>query len=190
MATKLLTFHQVTPTYLDFISEFGLQFDKRPGIRFSGFHQQSTLAVPLAKRPAVLELNRSGLGYQLCYNLKAVADKGEEDLAGGRWSIRQAAMHHQFDVEKGNALWICTEGRRVGGFFDRLREMTSDPKRKEDWSCDTVEESFRSSLIPHLTCCYWSVEAWSPYLRWLEDKVEKVVRMRRVHSHAMTDQLG
>lgn len=171
MATKLLSFHQVMPSYLDFISVFGRQLQQR-NIRFSGFHEQSTLAVPLAKRLAIPQLNRSGYGYQLCYNLKAVADKGEVKREEERWSIRQAALHHQFDLEKGTALWICTEGRKDGGLFDRVRDMTSDITRKEDWSYNTFEESFRSSLATHLTCCHWSVEEWRAYISWLEDKVE------------------
>ena len=174
MANLLLTFHQVMPSYLDFISAFGLQLDQRE-VRYSGFHEQTTLAVPLAKRPAVPQLNRSGYGYQLCYNLKAVVDKKKTGMDDDRWSVRQAAIHHQFDVEQGTALWICTEGRKVGGLFDRIRDLTSDVTKKEDCSYDTKEESFRSSLATHLTCCHWSIEEWRVYMGWLEETVDKVV---------------
>jgi hypothetical protein len=177
MTDLLLSFHQVMPGYLDFMSVFGLQLDQRE-VRFSGFHEQSTLNVPKAKRPAVPPLGRSGHGYQLCYNLKAIVDKGDQGGKGdGReWSKRQAAIHHQFDVDNGNSLWICTEGRKTDGLFDRIRDLTSDTKRREDWSYGNKEESFRSSLATHLTCCHWSIEEWRMYMGWLEETVETDVR--------------
>jgi hypothetical protein len=171
MINLLLSFHQVMPSYLDFMSVFGLQLNQRE-VRFSGFHEQSTLAASLSKRPAVPELGRSGHGFQLCYNLKAVVDKGGKGK--DRWSIRQAAIHHQFDVDNGIALWICTEGRK-DGLFTRIRDLTSDAKRPEDWSYGSRDESLRSSLATHLTCCHWSIEEWRMYMGWLEDTVEKEV---------------
>lgn len=173
MTNLLLSFHQVMPSYLDFMSAFGLQLDQRE-VRFSGFHEQSTLGVPLAKRPAVPQLGRSGRGYHLCYNLKAVVDKGGKGKEK-EWSKRQAAIHHQFDVDTGTALWICTEGRKIDGLFDRIRDLTSDVRRREDWSYGTIEESFRASLATHLTCCHWSIEEWRTYMGWLEETVEKEV---------------
>lgn len=166
----LFSFHQVMPSYLDFVSVFGLQVNQRE-IRFSGFHEQSTLSISPTKRPKVPQLNRSGRGYQLCYNLKTIADKGEKEK--DRWSIRQAAIHHQFDVEQGTALWICTEGRKEKGLFDRIRDLTSDPKRPEDYSYGTIDQAARSSLATHLTCCHWSVEEWRTYMTWLEETVQK-----------------
>ncbi|ORY12543.1 hypothetical protein BCR34DRAFT_563656 [Clohesyomyces aquaticus] len=171
MTNLLLSFHQVMPSYLDFMSVFGLQLDQRD-LRFSGFHEQTTLGVPQSKRPAVPQLGRSGHGYQLCYNLKAVVDKGGEGKRK-EWSKRHAAIHHQFDVDNGTALWICTEGRKKDGLFDRIRDLTSDDKRKEDWSYGSKEESFISSLATHLTCCHWSIEEWRMYMGWLEETVEK-----------------
>ncbi|OAL52682.1 hypothetical protein IQ07DRAFT_642349 [Pyrenochaeta sp. DS3sAY3a] len=171
MSNLLLSFHQVMPTYLDFMSAFGLQLVQKE-VRFSGFHEQSTLSAPNSKRPSVSQLDRSGHGYQLCYNLKAIVDKGGKGKDKD-WSKRQAAIHHQFDADNGKALWICTEGRKLNGLFDRIRDLTSDTSRQEDWTYDTKEASFVSSLATHLTCCHWSIEGWRVYMGWLEDTVEK-----------------
>jgi hypothetical protein len=176
MSNLLLSFHQVMPSYLDFMSAFGLQLGQRE-VRFSGFHEQSTLSAPISKRPSVSQLDRSGHGYQLCYNLKAIVDKGGKGKEK-EWSKRQAAIHHQFDADNGKALWICTEGRKLNGLFDRIRDLTSDTSRQEDWTYDTREESFVSSLATHLTCCHWSIEGWRVYMGWLEETVEKEVSVQ------------
>lgn len=171
MANLLLTYHQVMPSYLDFVSVFGAQLEQRE-VRYSGFHVQSTLGTQSNEHPPVPSLGRSGRGYQLCYNLKAVVDKGGEGKEK-EWSKRQAAVHHQFDIKNGNALWICTEGRALGGFFERVRDLTQDDKRRKDWSYGNRLECFLSSLATHLSCCYWSIEEWRSYLSWLEETVEK-----------------
>ncbi|KAF2006620.1 hypothetical protein P154DRAFT_615337 [Amniculicola lignicola CBS 123094] len=174
MANLLFSFHQVMPSYLDFLSTFGLQLDQRE-VRFSGFHEQNTLSAPQSKKPAVLTLGRSGHGYQLCYNIKAIVDKGGSGKSKN-WSKRQAAVHHQFDVENGKALWICTEGRKADGLFDRMRDLTQDNKRMQDWSYSDKQECFRSSLATHLTCCHWSIEEWRTYMSWLEEVIENETR--------------
>jgi hypothetical protein len=176
MVNLLFSFHQVMPSYLDFISVFGTQLQQRE-VRYSGFHEQSTLRVEETKRPAVATLGRSGCYYQVCYNLKAVVDKGGKGKHK-EWSIRQAALHHQFDAKNGNALWICTEGRGSGGLFDRIRDLTQDERRRQDWSYANNVECFRSSLATHLTCCHWSIEEWRPYMTWLEEIVDKEVNIR------------
>jgi hypothetical protein len=184
MTNLLLSFHQVMPSYLDFISVFGRQYDQCD-IRSSAFHEQSTLAIPPGKRPAVPELDRSGYGYQICYNLKTVVDKKDQGI--GRWSVRQAALHHQFDVKMGTALWICTEGRNMDGLFDRINDLTSDPKRVEDWSHETKEESFRSSLATHLSCCHWSIENWRSYISWLERTINAMVSGKHTDEDPLSD---
>src|SRR5436190_1946501 len=109
MLLRILTFHQVMASCLDFISVFGTQSKPRD-LRFSGFHEQTLLSSPPCA-PATPELHRSGRHYQLCYNLKSVAVVTSEDaLVKSSWSIRQAAFHHQFDVAEGNALWIVAKG--------------------------------------------------------------------------------
>ena len=110
MLLRLLSFHQVMPVYLDFLSVFGSQNEARD-LRFSGFREQ--VALSITHRASIPELGRSGRQFQLSYNLKAVACKSALGIAltEQQWSIRQAAIHHQFDVESGLSLWIITQGR-------------------------------------------------------------------------------
>jgi len=168
IVTKLLTYHQVMPVYIDFMSVFGTCTEERD-LRFSGFREQSFMGEN-RRGLAIPGLRRSGRQFQLCYNLKCVTlhteNKEAPDL--NVWSIRQAAIHHQFDVEEGTTLWIVTMGNLE--IQQRFKELTiRDPSRPDDLSTfDTPEKCFLSSLEAHLVYCHWSTEDWRGYIRWLE----------------------
>ena len=163
------------PAYLDFVSVYGSQLDPRD-LRFSGFHEQITLASDHSSQFEVPGLRRSGQQYQLCYNLKAVAalpqDPNYPDIK--EWSIRQAAFHHQFDVKYGTATWISTKGG-LKDLKTRVEELTGKEGRPEDKDYSSPAACFNSSLSVHLMYCSWSMEGWRSYIRWLEDTIERKV---------------
>src|SRR4051812_6406937 len=70
MLTRILSYHQVMPSYLDFMAVFGRQSDARD-LRFSGFREQTLFSNP-SLMPSEPGLGRSGVQFQLCYNLKSV----------------------------------------------------------------------------------------------------------------------
>ena len=162
------------PGYLDFISVFGSQTEPRD-LRFSGFREQTLLIGP-SGGPAVHDLGRSGRYFQLCYNLKCVACISDKYTAKRKkeWSIRQAAFHHQFDVEEGTTLWMITKGDL--DLKSRVQDMTGKDGRPEDRAFGTPEECFKSSLAVHLLYSHWSTEDWRWYIQWLEDVVDEQVR--------------
>ncbi|TLD20995.1 hypothetical protein E2P81_ATG08659 [Venturia nashicola] len=187
MVTKIMTYHQVMPVYVDFISVFGEYSDQRD-LRFSGFREQS-LMKEAQSGLVVPELGRSGRQFQLCYNLKSAslvkADKAAPTT--NEWSIRQAAIHHQFDIIYGTTLWIVTKGHL--DLQQRFKELTVREGRPEDiLSFDTPEDCFRSSLAAHLIYCHWSTDDWRGYIRWLEMVIEHETAMAvygpRGHGHA------
>lgn len=165
------------PGYLDFISVFGQQIYSRD-LRFSSFREQNLLSTTVLGL-SMPSLGRSGRQYQLCYNLKSVTclSTATNDSKSQEWSIRQAALHHQFDVVYGTTLWIITKGDL--NLKDRVQEMTGKDGRPEDRAFGTPEDCFKSSLAVHLLCCHWSTEAWRWYLQWLEDVIDAEVS--RVH---------
>jgi len=177
MLRRLLTYHQVMPSYLDFLSVFGAQTKARD-LRFSGFREQTFLRKPAALL-AIPSLGRSGRLFQLSYNLKAVACKSTNstELSEQQWSIRHASFHHQFDVEEGRALWIVTQGHLT--IKDRITDMTALGGRPEDRAFATPEGCFRTSLTTHLLYCHWSTEEWRWYIQWLEEVIEREVRINR-----------
>ena len=170
MLVRLLSYHQVMPSFLDFLTVFGVHKHSRDQ-RFSGFREQILLSPGNSLK--VGALGRSGNQYQLCYNLKSVArwtEPGQLMPSEDHWSIRQGAFHHQFDVEKGTSLWIIT--RSGLDIKQRIEDLTGKDGRIEDKKFDTPNECLRSSLAVHLLLCHWSTENWRIYLQWLEDTIE------------------
>jgi hypothetical protein len=172
MLTRLLTYHQVMPEFLDFVSVFGNQDEPR-GLKFSGFRQQCMIFNPprLAHIP---HLGRSGRQYQICYNLRAVVQKINKldplNPASNTWYPQQAAFHHQFDVCTGSSLWISAKGNL--DIQGRLQKCTSG---RDMLRLHSSEESFLASLEIHLVHCRWATEGWNWCLQWLEDVIDKQV---------------
>ncbi|KAB5576415.1 hypothetical protein GE09DRAFT_622164 [Coniochaeta sp. 2T2.1] len=171
MLMLILTWHQVMPAYLDFMYVFGEQSDQ-PDLRFTGFREQTNLGLQF-QRLAISSLGRSGRQFQICYNLKNVELKTKDDdnFVHDEWSIRQAAIHHQFDIVEGTTLWLLTKGSL--DLHQRFKELTGKDARSEDKNFRTPEESFRASLSAHLLWCYWSTDDWRSYLRWLETAIQE-----------------
>jgi hypothetical protein len=161
------------PVYLDFMLVFGAQSDAKD-LRYSGFREQVRLKTPSSEH-VMPELGRSGKHFQLCYNLKGVQFKHEnnENIKLNEWSIRDCAFYHQFDVEYGTTLWIVTKGGR--DVLDRYDELTGPKGRPDDKEFHDPPSSFRSTLAAHLLYCNWSTEDWRWYIVWLEHVVEQEV---------------
>jgi hypothetical protein len=217
---KIFTYFQVMPSYIDFISVFTVRPDDEDEVsdlRFSGFRERVRLSTdPNMRGLKVDALALSGRAYQLSYNLKCIANKTKEagklDVVAQekwQWSPRQAAIHHQFDVEKGTTLWIVTAARtelqmRIQDLTDQAgtgaavpgpagsaaAQTTAANGRAEDRTFTTAEDSFIASLSVHLLLAQWASEDWRSHLRWLEQVLEKkvccfcgisLVRMRIAH---------
>lgn len=173
MLTDILTFHQVMPSFLEFLYVFGQQSEPAD-LQFSGFREQVVLSNPPSDliQPG---LGRSGMHYQICYNLRgvALAEENRADFMDNVWSIRQAVFHHQFDVLNGNTLWIVIKGNLE--IQQRFKALTDKNARPQDKSFATTEDCFRSSLSAHLMYCYWATEDWRWHIKWLERAVDKQV---------------
>ena len=200
-ATKILTYFQVMANYVDFMSVFTIRPDDEhevSDLRFSSFRD----LVRLNANTETLRLPHLGLGgrgFQLSYNLKCVSNRSRESSLWPvvpkdqwRWSTRQAAFHHQFDVEQGTSLWILTSARDE--LQNRVAELTGQrlaetgkrtspapapavelEAREEDRNFSTRQNSFIASLSVHLMLVQWASEDWRGYIRWMEQMLEKKV---------------
>ncbi|KIW02925.1 uncharacterized protein PV09_05971 [Verruconis gallopava] len=173
MLAKILTFHQVTPRYLEFLDAFGFQIQQK-NLHFTGFCEYISVGGPTSP-VADASLGRSGKFFQLCYNLKStgvdtVRPQETDDLKSKARSFRQVAVHHQFDLENGNSFWILTHGH-----WDVMKEaadLLGSKGKAEDKDFRSVEASLKSSLAMHLMLCRWASETWRDCLLELEEDVD------------------
>lgn len=164
--TRILTYHQVMPSYLDFMYVFGKQ-EKSRDLGYSSFREQ-TLLSDAPRGPAVNVLGRSGRQYQMSYNLKAPFLKTSPD---NLWTIRQAAIHHQFDIVEGTSLWVITKGDTE--LKNRIELMTGPDGRPEDRAFTSPADCFKSSLAVHALIAHWAGEDWRWRIQALEDDIDR-----------------
>lgn len=164
-----MSYHQVMPEYLDLLLTFGDRIDS-PDPTFSAFRALTTFK-NTGNELKMPDLGRSGRQFQLCYNLRAVAYKHNDEI----WSIRAAAFHHQFDIDEVKAFWIITTGAS-SGLYDRIKSTTAQIGRPADRDFSTRESSLRASLVIHLLHAHWATEDWTSYLQWIKDQLKNKVR--------------
>jgi hypothetical protein len=172
MFVAVLTHHQVTPAFLDFIFPFGMQ-EYPQDFYFSGLREETMLKSPPGGLVVPI-LGRSGREIRVCYNLKSV-----ETLPNNKewpWSIRQTAVYHSFDVETGKSFWIIVKGN------ERIRNRIQAETAKESTdptdlkSFGSVGQAFASALATHLVLCNWCDEEWRWYLNYLENRLQDATR--------------
>jgi len=181
------------PAYVDFISLFAVNAreggDEISDLRFSGFREVVRLS-PGYPGLSLRHLGLGGRGYQMSFNLKCVANQSMSspewpNLPRNEWSwhVRQAAVHHQFDVEKGTTLWILTAARdhlqtRVEALTGQASDCAGTLRpigRAQDRDFSDTEKSFVASISVHLMLAQWASEDWRGYIRWMEQELEKFV---------------
>lgn len=172
MLRRLLTYYQVMPTFLDFLFVYGAKYSQDRAIRFSSFRTNVEINGSPASGIDGLGPGRSGLRYQVCYNLKAVGDLQKEDHTEV-WILkyRQAAVHHQFDLVNGTQLWI------VGDPHSSLTKQTSAlyPANTNTSRFMSYSESFQSSLRIHLNYMYATLRTWGALIQKVEENIQTKV---------------
>ena len=169
MLAMIMTYQRILPEFLDFVFPFGRQEHPRD-FHFGGFRYQTRLS-KLEIGPCVPALGWSGCDYRLCYNLKSV----EPSRGGGEpWSIRQAAIHHSFDLKSGQASWFIVKANRL--LQNRVKSATGARGLPRVNSFQTLDRAFASTLSTHVLVCEWSSENWRWYADFLEEKFQQTTR--------------
>lgn len=158
----LLTYHQVTPLFLDLVFTFKAR--QRP-LNHALFRQENYLdeGVPSLKLP---HLGRSGIQVQHAFNLLTVE---RADLPGERnqWPLRHASLYHSLDLETGRAVYILLKGN--GELATRIKDATEKNRHLRADTLRTPEQSYVASLQVHLIMLEWAIESWSEYIDSMDD---------------------
>lgn len=173
MFLTLATYHQMMPSFLDFVFSFGTQRHAKD-FHFVGFRHDTRLTGP-EKGPAIPALGRSGRMLQLCYSLRSVeSSPGQEKWP---WSIRGTATHHAFDFETGRTSWVIVKGGGGGASMkERIMNETKPHSGQTPYKFGSRDQAFSSSMSTHLLLCNWSAENWRWYINYMEEQVQAITR--------------
>ena len=170
MLTHLLTYHQVLPSFLEFLFPFGDQ-QYAQDFHFSGLKFEDQFS-DVGSGLRIPELGWSGLDFQLCYNLKSIEpSKGQPEWP---WSVRQAALYHSFDVETGRTNWIIVKADQL--LKKRIKSATASRGVSETLCYGTVDRAFASTLAVHIMMCEWYSENCRCYINFLEETLQSASR--------------
>lgn len=162
MFARTLTYHQVMPGFIDFVSVFGTQAESR-GQRFCDFKTKSQLTDPAPPVLAAEELRRSGRYYQICYNLRSAGKSTTNNV----WTIRQTVFHHHFDVAYGTALWISAKGDQ-----EMRSTITPAAKNMSQEKFEDVSQCFQSTLDVHAIHSDWCTKGWLKYIESMDAELD------------------
>jgi hypothetical protein len=176
MLLSTLTYHQVMPSFLDFLFSYGEQHHAQD-FHFTGFRHETRLS-EAQRELSIPDLGRSGRNVQLCYNLRSVEYSPDPEAEGDPeywpWSIRGTATHHAFDFETGQSNWIIVKGNEL--MKKRIIEETSSGTGLAPKDYESLAGAFSSTLFTHLMLCNWACENWRWYINFLEQAVQKITR--------------
>jgi hypothetical protein len=173
MMVHLLTYHQVCPSYLNFMC--CLVGASEP--RFGGFRAWSRVSKPLL---ATDELGRSGCHYSLSFRLLYIK-KTEDDIH--TWLPHAVAVYHQFDVKAGTALWIITSTVEHGDekkiwIWHHLRDSIHDESGAGfELISEEHHERFAGSTKVLLSIVAWSITDLAQRVHHLEGVFRDIVRL-------------
>jgi len=171
MLSVLCTYHMLSPIFLELLFLFGKQ-NYAKDFYLSGFRSMENFSQSVNNILSLPNLGRSGLDFQLCYNLRSVESTlYPEDWP---WSIRQTMVHHSFDTRTGRTIWLMVKGNKL--IRERFSKALKIPQ-SSDLNCFSTQlETFSASLTVHLILCEWSRENWASYISFIEDQFQRKTR--------------
>ena len=191
---RIFTYHQVPPCYLNFVTCSGSQTGASD-VGFGGFRAHSLLKEPNIS-PKVLDLGRSGVYYRMSIKLQSNRRDTSigaitEDSRQGAFAYRRltAAIYHQFDVDKGTALWIITnplDRSSENPLWNDLESVVriADPKNEDHYAVASERPGvrFEAPLDVLISLAEWSIGDTAFYLHHLDEKLSDVVSCPRPES--------
>ncbi|KAK7212812.1 hypothetical protein V2G26_019990 [Clonostachys chloroleuca] len=160
---RILTYHQVMPSLLEFLHAYGSESGKRE-VRFSGFRTEIDRG---NSATAIHSLGRSSDRFQVVYNLKAVSYDPELSETN-RLVIRQATIYHQFDIGTGKQMWI------IGDPSAKLKSITDSKYGAKSNNQTQFEDPFKASIDIHLMWTTWVISEWPLIIQILDKKVDEL----------------
>lgn len=169
MLLLLLSFHHVMPRFLDLIFSFGKQPVQRQKFHYTAFHREDFLDLEVAREFEIPSLGRSGRQIRHCYNLWSA----ELSSTDSKWTFRETAIYHSFDVDNGRAFWINVKANDL--MLNRISELEETMEAQKSGTATDRPSVFASTLTTHLVMFEWCSENWRAFVSELEAELGKLL---------------
>ncbi|CEF74703.1 hypothetical protein FGSG_02414 [Fusarium graminearum PH-1] len=179
----LSSFYQIPASFLDFISSFG--FTKEPkDYHLTGFSGFDTLDKPTDDLVQIPRLGRSGCVHGTQYLLRSV-EQSTGPMGETTWNIRQMAVHHQYDLITGKALWLTVKTNSL--MQEMIKEAIVEDPSLSPTPAEGLSKSFAATLLTHLIHLQWCDESWRLCINDFEERIRTVLskaKTARVHQQS------
>jgi len=170
MLCRVFTYHQVCPSYLNFITCLAGATE----VRFGGFRARQCLRSPVSPMKI---LNRSGYHYQFSFRVYGVLAFPSHETHPFRFHT--SAIYHQFDVHNGTALWIMASPIEADGKNYLWSDIRDSIHLGEQCGQQIVSSScidrFEGSVLIVAAIADWSMRHWPEYAHSLENNLREFV---------------
>ncbi|KAK4160126.1 hypothetical protein QBC43DRAFT_119395 [Cladorrhinum sp. PSN259] len=168
MFTLVMSWHQVMPPFVDLVLGFG---KPRAGKEFhyTSFRHEVSIDPTPGQGFSIPELGRSGQEIRHCFNLWSPEESG----GSSKWSLRQAAAYHSFDLVSGQALWVNIKANDI--LKKRIIDATVSCDALRVKSLSDLSGSFSAALTTHLILFEWCSENWRKYNGSLEHDMRNIL---------------
>lgn len=169
MFCQVLTYHRVTPAFLDYVFPFGAQGARRD-IHGGSFHSESCFPGDEPSHRNI-RLGRSGYHLEYCFSLQSVEPSG---VSHTPWSIRKCSVWHSFDLQQERQAWVIVKANEI--IKDAIHSrVTRTPTEALDEQ-QSMGRALRLSLKAIVELATWSVQNWHRYINSLEEPFQKQTR--------------
>ncbi|KAM7214251.1 hypothetical protein V8F06_010368 [Rhypophila decipiens] len=170
MYKQLASHHQIPPGFIDPILSFGFQHLPRD-FNLTQFEHHDTLVTPQSDIIPLPTLGRSGREIRLFFNLRAIEPSTSEK--DWRWSMRNVAVYHSFDVETGRAFWLHIKANDK--LEERISRSTAAGPRHTATALRTLDGSFRATLDTFFIFFDWADESTRDYVNELDEALRNII---------------
>ncbi|KAK2607656.1 hypothetical protein N8I77_006319 [Diaporthe amygdali] len=182
----LCSYEQVSPILIDVLASFGKQ--RAPlGFQSASFCQDDLTKPSQSALVAIPEVGRSGWELRHCYKLHGLETSSPNTKA--KWSMRQTAVYHSFDLENGRAFWLTVKANNE--IRDRIMEGTESLEAMRASNSSGLGPSFVACLNTHLIAFDWCTEGWRLHLGDIENDVREIlVKVKGTPIEPLGDELN
>lgn len=167
----LCSFHQVDPSFVDFVRSFGLT-DEPLDYHMTGFSCHDTLDVANKQLLDIPKLGRSGREIRVHYLLRSLERSIGSDNKMA-YNIRQMAAYHTFDLITGKALWINIKANRL--VENRIKEAATEFPALGPKAMGSLAGTFAATLVAHMVHLEWCDEDWRECTNGIEKKIRNIL---------------